>query len=247
MQRFFVPPEILCSTPLILSGALAQQLSRVLRFRGGEHIILLDNSGWAYEVELQTVSLAQATARLVSKTQPQTEPSLRLVLCQALTREKKLDWVLQKGTELGVTAFQPLLTARSIVSNREATDVGKFARWRRIVTEAAEQSGRSHLPEVRPVRPFSQVCEAAPPGTLSLIAWVSMDALPLGQVLRAQTCTPQEVRLHIGPEGDFTAEEVALARRVGMIPISLGPRVLRTETAGMVALAAILYALGDLG
>ena len=251
MHRFFVSPDTLCGERFTLTGPLAQQLGRVLRLHRGEHIALLDDSGWAYEVELESVSPVQVITHLVGRSQPPSEPQVRLVLYQALVREQRYDWVLQKGTELGVSVFVPLITERSIVSVRQGSGESKLPRWQRIITEAAEQSGRARLPRIVPARPFAQACEPAPPGVLAFIAWVSADALPLGQALRtvgAQPAVPlQEIRLFVGPEGDFSPAEIALARQADIVPVSLGPRILRTETAALVAFSAILYALGEFG
>lgn len=246
MHRFFVPPERLQNKKQVfLTGSLAHQLSRVLRLRPGAHIILLDDSGWAYEAELDRLSPSLGEAHIVAATQPPTEPPIRLCLYQALLREQKFDWVLQKGTELGVTRFVPLVTERCIVSLSEANEA-KLARWQRIITEAAEQSGRVRLPRILSPRSLN-VCEKAPPDVLALIACLSGATIPLSQALHdIGIAKLHEIRLFIGPEGDFTPQEVAQARGLGCVPISLGPRILRTETAGLAALAAILYALGDL-
>jgi 16S rRNA (uracil1498-N3)-methyltransferase len=248
MHRFFVPPEWLKGERISLGGPLAHQLSRVLRLQAGEHVTLLDDSGWAYEVALDRVSPQEATAHLVSRTQPQTEPRVRLVLYQALTKETKFDWVLQKGTELGVSTFVPLVTERCLIGSPESLGEQKMRRWQRIVTEAAEQSGRARLPRVSGVMRLAEACEPAPAGVLALIAWVSPQAMPLAQVMRQAASTSlEEIRFFVGPEGDFSPAEVERARQAGILPISLGLRVLRTETAGLVALAAINYALGEMG
>lgn len=247
MHRFFASPASLAQDPITLQGDLARQLSRVLRFRPGEHIVLLDDTGWAYEVELTAVSPSQCTARHVTRWQPQTEPTLRLLLYQALTRETKFDWVLQKGTELGVAAFVPLLASRSLIHSAAQISPARLDRWFHIVTEAAEQSGRARRPAILPVRTCRQACEDLAPHAVGWIASPQPEAQPLGQVLRSLTTRPAEVHLFIGPEGGFTDEELETAARFGVRPISLGPRILRTETAGLAASAAIFYALGEMG
>ncbi len=246
MHHFFVAPESLAQETIILRGDLAHQLSRVLRFRAGDHIVLLDNTGWAYEVELTAVSPAQCSARCVTRWQPQTEPSVHLVLYQALTREHKFDWVLQKGTELGVAAFAPLLAGRSLVQNPERISPARWDRWSQIVTEAAEQSGRAHLPLILPAQTLAQACEALPAGAVAWIASTQPGAKPLGQVLCALAARPAQVRLFVGPEGGFGDEELEAASSCGVQAISLGPRILRTETAGLAATAAIFFAFGEM-
>ena len=248
MHRFFVSPECLQGESISLTGQLARQVSRVLRLGPGHRIILLDDSGRAYEVELDAVTPEQVTAHLVGVSEPQTEPSVRLALYQALPKRRKFDWILQKGTELGVSTFVPMVTQRCVPRRGERDDQRKLTRWRRIVAEAAEQSGRARLPKVLPIKSCAEACEAPPPSTLALMAWVGDETVPLGRALCAlERATLWEVRLFVGPEGGFTPSEVMRARRAGILPVSLGPRILRTETAGLVALSAILYALGDLG
>jgi len=243
MHRFFVPPSWLEGERLSLTGPLAHQLGRVLRMRPGDHIVLLDNSGWAVEVEVDQLTPHGVQVHPVNRWQPQTEPRTHLCLYQALTSEKKLDWVLQKGTELGVARFTPVITRRSLLQSDVSEK--KLERWQRILTEAAEQSGRARVPELTPPVPLEQALADAT-GNLSLIATVEPSARPLRAVLEEQSVVPQQVDLFIGPEGGFESGEVELARQQGAQPVSLGPRILRTETAGIVALAAILYALGEL-
>jgi 16S rRNA (uracil1498-N3)-methyltransferase len=245
MHRFFVPPSWLEGERLSLTGPLAHQLGRVLRMRPGDHIVLLDNSGWAVEVELDQLTPQSVQAHPVHRWQPQTEPRTRLCLYQALTSEKKLDWVLQKGTELGAACFTPTITRRSLLQGDVSEN--KLERWRRILTEAAEQSGRARIPELTPPMSLEQALSQAADGHLSLIATVEPTARPLRAVLESQAAAPQQVDLFIGPEGGFEPAEIELARQQGVQPISLGPRILRTETAGIVALAAISYALGEMG
>ena len=246
MHHFFVAPESVAQETITLRGDLAHQLSRVLRFRAGDHIVLLDNTGWAYEVELTTVSPPQCSARRVTRWQPQTEPSVRLVLYQALTREHKFDWVLQKGTELGVAAFAPLLAGRGLIQNPERIPPARWDRWSQIVTEAAEQSGRAHLPLILPAQTLAQACQALPAGAAAWIASPQPGNMPLGQVLRDLAARPAQVCLFIGPEGGFDSEELEAAVKCGVQAISLGPRILRTETAGLAATAAIFFAFGEM-
>ncbi len=243
MHRFFVPPSWLQGEPISLTGPLAHQLGRVLRMRPGDHIVLLDNSGWAVEVELDQLTPSRVQAHPVTRWQPQTEPRARLCLYQALTSEKKFDWVLQKGTELGVSLFVPVITRRSLLQSDISAK--KLERWRRIITEAAEQSGRARLPELTPPMPLEQAL-ADSTGDLGLIATIEPGAWPLKTALESGVPLPQRVNLFIGPEGGFEPAEVELARQNNFQPISLGPRILRTETAGIVALAIILYVLGEM-
>jgi len=220
------------------------QIVHVLRMRPGDECLLLDGSGRAYRAVLQTLDSRQATARVVERLDLDTEPRTRLWLHQALLVERKMDWVLQKGTELGVGVFAPVASERSLPGR---VDAARLARWRRIVTEAAEQSHRARLPELYPPTSLADAC-AAVDGALALMAVPSEDARPLRVALEGAHATPPHgVHVFIGPEGGFSAREIDTALRAGVLPVSLGPRVLRTETAGLAALVAILYALGEMG
>lgn len=249
MHRFFVPPEWLHGERVLLTGPISHQLTRVLRMRPGDHVVLLDNSGWAYEVELEALTSEQVVAHVVATSQPETEPRVRAVLYQALPKAKKFELALQKGTELGISAFVPLITRHCLWKGPDRVDDRKMARWQRIVTEAAEQSGRARLPQVLPATPLAEVCQAPiPADVLALMACAGSEARPLGDVLDSLgSPAPREVHLLVGPEGGFAPSEVELARQAGIVSVSLGPRVLRTETAGLVGFSIILYALGELG
>ena len=240
MQRFFVEPHLLQSPELDLPAAIVHQLVHVLRARVGEHVILLDDTGWEYQAEITLISARQVKATIQGKTQSTTEPRLRLVLYQALLREAKFDWVLQKGTELGVSAFVPFISEHSLTAQ---PGISRYERWCRIITEAAEQSGRARRPAITQPISFKEACAPPPKRTLALVA-SPQQAVSLGQALNGVVV--DEIRLYIGPEGGFCPDEVQSAQQHGLIITQLGPRILRTETAGVVALAAILYAMGEL-
>jgi 16S rRNA (uracil1498-N3)-methyltransferase len=246
MQRFFVSPDVLASDSLILDGALARQLARVLRLQPEDQIVLLDGHGWAYRVALDQVTPTEVRGHILVRWCPDTEPRIPVVLYQGVPKGKRLEWALQKSVELGVTAIVPLLTRYS-VRQLEAAEGGKLGRWQRIVTEAAEQSGRARCPQIEPVIGFEQACQPPPPGTLSLMACLSPQARPLSQTLQeVELCVVEAVRLYIGPEGGFAADEVEFAARAGLHLVSLGPRILRSETAPLMLLSVLMYALGDL-
>ncbi len=247
-HRFFVPAEWLHGeVPLALTGDLARQLNKVLRLKPGDRIVLLDNSGLAYEAELLRLEPQAVYIRLVGSFSPQTEPRLRLTLYQALPKGEKFEWILQKGTELGVAAFMPLVAERTALQKPERISPQRLERWQRIIQEAAEQSGRARLPELGPVRAFEETLATLPAGMPCLMAALAPQAVPLQRVLEPLRAAPPEVMgLFIGPEGDFSPTEVAQAARAGLHLVSLGPRILRAETAGIAASAIILYALGEM-
>jgi 16S rRNA (uracil1498-N3)-methyltransferase len=217
-------------------------MARVLRLRVGDHVLLLDNSGREYEVELTALTATAAQGVLLASSEGAGEPNVRLVLYQALIKGQRFDWVLEKGTELGVAGFVPVLSSRSLVRSAEASSA-RLERWRRVVVEAAEQSGRCRLPEISPPLPFDDACASA--AGLRILPWEGERDVTLGDLLAAHQAAAV-VSLFIGPEGGFPLEEVRLARRLGVRTVSLGRRILRAETAAIVAAALVLHELGDL-
>jgi 16S rRNA (uracil1498-N3)-methyltransferase len=252
MFRFFVPPEWLGEDPIAITGALAHRLRNVLRLRSGEHIILLDNSGWSYETELVSVDAERVVGRVVRKSLAAGEPRTKVTLYQATLKGRNFELVLQKGTELGLVEFVPLICQRCVMSTLDTVGTEKTKRWQRIIAEAAEQSRRGRLPQLQPVTLFPQACEMARRADLSIVPWEEERDLSLRQLLRPEDngtarSRPFSINIFVGPEGGLTAEEIHRAKRFGIIPVTLGPRILRAETAGLVAATAILYELGDLG
>lgn len=246
MHRFFVLPEVLAGDEVALPADVAHQMARVLRLRPGEHIRLLDDTGWQAEAELLAVASRSARARILRRTLATTEPRLQVVLYQALLKGDHFELVLQKGTEIGVSAFVPVLTAHSVVGHVAEADSPKGERWRRIIREAAEQSGRGRLPRLLPGMLFEHALARA--DAPAFIPWERAERPTLRAALRtALRRLPLTVSLFIGPEGGFTDDEIALARQHRVEPVTLGARILRAETAAIVTAALALYEAGDLG
>jgi 16S rRNA (uracil1498-N3)-methyltransferase len=250
MHRFFAPPDWLEENRVTIVGSLVHQIRNVLRLGPGDHIVILDNSGWEREVEIARVGKEHVLGQVVDKRLASSEPRTKITLYQSVLKGKRFEFTLQKGTELGIVEFVPLISDRCVIASLDDVDK-KRERWQRIILEAAEQSRRGRLPRLRPAMLFRPACEDARRGGLSLIPWeeahdMMEGATSLRSVLRGEEQPPFSVNLFIGPEGGFTPDEVELAQQYGLIPISLGPRILRAETAGLVATAAILYGLGDL-
>ena len=255
LYRFFVEPETLQSEPVVLAGQQAHRIGRVLRMQPGDHVLLLDNSGWAYEVELTRFEREQVEGRVVRKTLAKGEPRAKITLYQAMLKGHSFEEVLQKGTEIGIVEFVPLLCERCVVGSLMGVEERRRQRWERIVRGAAEQSRRGRLPGLAPVTMWPLACQRARRTDLSLLPWEGATGPSLRQALTGQQpagegaghpSRPYSISLFIGPEGGLTAEEVQVAQNCGVQVVSLGPRILRAETAGLVAAAAILYALGDL-
>jgi len=255
MHRFFVPSESLARGVVEIGGAVSRQMSEVLRLRKGEHVILLDNSGWEYETELETVSPGRVVGVVLSKRLGAREPRVKLTLYQSLIRTQNFELVLQKCTEIGVSVFVPLVCERSSVGQLGEIGQEKWERWGRIIAEAAEQSGRAKLPVLQPATLFPQACSTV--RGLSLVAYEDEREQGLRDCLRSLTAPgkahlnagplrPFSLNLFIGPEGGLSQKEVEIARCYRLYTFGMGPRLLRSETAAIVASSLILYELGDL-
>ncbi len=236
---------------MVLWDAVAYQLRHVLRLRKGKLITVLDNSGQEYTVALTHLGRENIQGEIRERKSSLGEPKVEITLYQGWLKNSKLELVLQKGTEVGIAGFVPLLCQRSL--RGRAPSPGKFQRWERIIQEAAEQARRGRLPTLHQPLTFEEACRQAK--GLSLLAWEekatgAADTASAGlRPLLESPLARQEkyFSLFIGPEGGFTADEVELARRQGIQAVSLGRRLLRAETAGLVAATAIFYALGEMG
>jgi 16S rRNA (uracil1498-N3)-methyltransferase len=246
MHRFFIPPHSIKDNRVLIRGTAVHQIRDVLRMKPGDEIILLDNSGWAYNAVLVTVDRETVRARVIGQWELKTEPQTRTTLYQGMLKGSKFEWVLQKGTEVGVTAFVPVLAARCIIGTINDVSNARVERWERIIIEAAEQSGRAILPNISNAMLFAHACDQAGRNGLALIPWEGERSNGLREALQIVP-KPREISVFIGPEGGFTEEEIVTAKEHNVIPVSLGPRILRADTAGLAAVAAILYELGDFG
>lgn len=256
-QRFFVAPAEMQGTLVHFNRDQARQIANVLRLAPGTQVIVLDNSGWEYVVTLDTVSAQETRGTVQTRALVSSEPRTKITLYLGLIRAPKLELVFQKGTELGVTAFVPMVSHRCIVQAGEEIGPAKLERWQRIIVEAAEVVGRGKLPVLMPTVTYAKACDQV--RGLSFLLWEEEKEMTLREALTRElpetpsatrrpspTSRPFSVNLFIGPEGGFTREEADRARSAGITPVTLGPRLMRAETASIAASAAVLYALGDL-
>ena len=243
MHRFFLPADWIAQSTVVITGKLVHQMRNVLRLGAGDHITALDNSGWEYEVELRKVDSSKVEGRVISKSLAVAEPGTKITLYQALLKGSNFELVLQKCTEIGVSGFVPVICERCIAGE---PDSKRLSRWRSIIREAAEQSGRGKLPVLHNPLGFIEACKSA--SGMALLPWEGERARGIGDVLRSRKKTENAsvFSIFVGPEGGFSAEEVKFAQSCGVMPVSLGRRILRAETAGLVAAAITLYELGEM-
>ncbi len=247
LHRFFVPGESVQGKKVVMAEQQAQQIRNVLRIGDGEHIIVLDNQGWEYEVVLTAVRRTEVAGQVVKRRQAMGEPDTQITLYQSLLKREKFEWVLQKCTEVGVRRFVPVITERSLIRSLDAVKADKIDRWRRIITEAAEQSRRGRIPELALPVKFEQCMAALDGFDCLLMPSAKAEGVSLRAVLSGgEKDRPTTIALFIGPEGGFTEKEMELGRASGAVAVSLGRRILRTETAALVAASLILYELGEM-
>ena len=255
MQRFFIPASHIGEGRATLTEEAARQLTRVLRARVGDCVVALDGSGDEYVVRLDTLSATHASGAICERRIGLGEPATHITLYQGLLKADKLEYALQKGTELGVSRFAPLVFERSV--RRNMPSANRKQRWRRIIREAAEQSGRSRFPTLADATAFDDALDGIEQP--ALLAWECENVTGLRDALlrlKASSDTDnaagesgavRRIGIIVGSEGGVTDAEAAHARERGIATVSLGKRVLRAETAGVIAAAAVLYEFGDLG
>lgn len=242
MHRFYVDPADLTSTTVTITGESLHHLAVVLRLGSGVEILLLDGQGKVCHCRLLRVGRKEAEAEVL-KSWLETEGVLPLRLLQGVPKGERMELVLQKGTELGISAFTPVVSERSIGRIDGVREEKRQLRWQRIITEAARQSRRPLLPHLDATVRLPEAL-AATSETLRLMLWEG-ESRPLATVLPAQA--PASVALLVGPEGGFSPEEAALAREHSFVAVSLGSRILRSETAGFAVAAILGHRYGDLG
>ncbi len=238
MHRFFVPSTAFHGEQIQFPAESARQMVQVLRLVNGSKVIALDGSGREALVELTLLSPRQACGVVLGWQENQHEPNLHLTLALALTQREKFEWTLQKVTEVGVSQIVPLVTRRSVVQ-QVSSALEKYSRWQRIIREAAEQSGRGILPKLEQPKRLPDFIRQRGEFEIGLVAWEGESRRTIQQAVR-----PQDGRsragLLIGPEGGWEEEEVLQAEQAGWLPVSLGRRILRTETAAVVGSALLL-------
>jgi 16S rRNA (uracil1498-N3)-methyltransferase len=242
MTRVHLAQPLAAGTEVVLPEAAARHVARVLRLRPGAALLLFDGSGADFRAEITEVAGPRVRTRIVERIDGLPESPLAVTLVQAVSRGERMDWTLQKATELGVRRIQPVLSARSVVRLDGQQGERRLRHWQGVVAGACEQCGRSVLPVVEAPLELAQYLEVPRGADRRLVLAPdgsgSIGALAAGLV---------SVELLIGPEGGLDETEVAAAGRAGFERVRLGPRVLRTETAGIAALAVLQALAGDLG
>ena len=243
MPRFYIPSLAWNPDRLALDVTESHHAFDVLRMKAGERATVFDGAGHEAEVELGKQGKSGTELRKISLGKSSPLPC-RITLAQAVPKGKNMELIIEKATELGVGAISPLMSERTIVRGSEDDHVRKQAKWQRTAIEACKQCGQNFLPRVvQPCTPRA-LFERNEKFDLMLIASLQGDAIPLKQVLSENGAKrPKSVLILIGPEGDFTPAEVSLARSHGCRPVTLGPIILRTETAAIYCVSVLNHEL----
>lgn len=240
MHRFFVKKENIYSGGITIEGEDVQHISRVLRLKEGDKIVLCDQSGIDYNVSIENISKNTIRTTIIDKEQSKGEPSIEVVLYQGIPKSTKMDLIIQKCTEMGITRIVPVFTARTVVRlESEKDEIKKVARWTKIAEEAAKQSARGIVPQIDMPMNLERALKDSKQLDVVLIPYEWEKDMSVRTALQGKT--PQTVGYFVGPEGGFDTYEVDKAKQSNVIPVTLGNRIMRTETAGFAMLTCIMY------
>jgi 16S rRNA (uracil1498-N3)-methyltransferase len=246
MRRFFVQPEFLHQSCGTIDGDLFRHISTVLRLKPGESLLLADGCGHEAIAVIKAIGKNGATVDLEPfYPVPSDEAALPITLCQGLPKGEKMDLILQKATELGVSRIVPFNAERSVARLEGERIEKRISRWERIVQESSRQSMRGTVPSTGFCGNLQELL-AREHGDLKLLLWEDEKEQGLRELAKKME-KPGSVSIIIGPEGGLTSEEAAKAEAAGYIPVTLGRRILRTETAGLAVVSILQYLWGDLG
>ena len=244
MPQVFVRPEAVGADRVRFDADEAHHLRRVLRLRTGAVVQATDGTGRLYTIRLVALEVAGGWGAIEGRAEPERESPCAITLAQAILKGDRMSWLVQKATELGVTRIVPIETAR-VVARPATGGTARHTRWERIAREAVKQCGRVVVPVIDRPRAFGEATREIAGHDAAWVFWEGG-----GQALArtaAEAGSPTRLLLLVGPEGGFTPEEVAVAEAAGARLVSLGPRVLRAESAGLAAVAVCQFLFGDLG
>jgi 16S rRNA (uracil1498-N3)-methyltransferase len=253
MQRYFIPSEQFLETSVTLRGGDAHHIIRVMRAQVGDQIICSNGLNREALVAITNMDKETVEAAVVEERAMTNETAVEVWIAQSLPKGDKLETIIQKCTEIGAARIIPFVSERTIVQYDDKKEAKRLERWAKIAKEAAEQAHRSRVPDVSGPQSWKQILQLISQVEIALICYEKESGLQLKQLLvrafanHGSAPALGKVLLLIGPEGGFTPKEVAEAEAAGSHSISLGKRILRTETAAMVALTCVLYESGEMG
>lgn len=243
MHHFFVTPEQVQEDTIKITGSDVNHMKNVLRMKNGEQVQISDGNNRKFLCEVMSMASEEICLRIKEELRADTELPSRIYLFQGLPKSDKMELIVQKAVELGVFAVIPVATRRAVVKLDDKKAGKKIERWNSIAESAAKQSGRSLVPEVMQVMSYKEALQYAKDLDVVLIPYELAEGMSETKTMIENICPGQSVGIFIGPEGGFEVEEVEYATLQGAKPITLGKRILRTETAGLTTLSILMYHL----
>ena len=243
MHHFFVEPSQIADGRVIITGADVNHMKNVLRMKPGEKAEISDGDGLRYLCVLEGFTEEGVNLRIEDVEADAAELPAKIYLFQGLPKSDKMELVIQKAVELGAYEIVPVMTKRAVVKLDEKKAVKKVQRWNAIAEGAAKQSGRSLVPAVHAVMSYAEALSYAQKLDVLLIPYEKAKGMEVTRQAMESVLTGQSVGIFIGPEGGFEEAEIMQAQECGALPVSLGKRILRTETAGIVVLSILMYQL----
>ena len=245
MPRFYVPIPRIEKGMLKIEGQEVRHIRRVLRLRAGDGIVVFDGSGKEYGGRIVEEGPSSVLIEVQNINSPGRESPLEVTLAQSLLKGEKMDYLIQKATELGVKEIIPFFSFRSVPILDKSRRLKRYHRWERIAVEASKQCGRGAIPRIGPLQDYLEILRAPSPDCLRLILW-EKEGAGLKEILK-KAMEEKKIFFIVGPEGGVSDEEMERAKRAGFIPVNLGKRILRSETASLCLLSILQYEWGDLG
>lgn len=243
MYRFFVRPEQIRDGNIEITGDDVHHIRQVLRMRPGEEVLVSSGDDWEYTCRITALEDEKVSAQILDVQKPGRELTSRLYLFQCIPKGDKMEWIIQKAVELGVYQIIPVASRRCVVKLDGKKAESRLARWNAVAASAAKQSKRMIVPGVMPLQNFSEALRRAEELDVRLIPYERAEGMAATRRLLGQIRPGQSVGILIGPEGGFEEEEVKAAEQAGFCSVTLGKRILRTETAGITALSILMYLL----
>jgi len=243
VYHFFVGPEQICENRAVINGPDVNHIRNVLRIKPGEKVLLNTGSDWDYLCEIREIGKEEIILSVVSENQSVRELPAKITLFQGLPKSDKMEWIIQKSVELGVSEIVPVLTRRVVVKWDDKKSAVKQKHWQGISEAAAKQSGRNRIPEVSVPIDFRSALNEMQKYKVRLIPYELAEDSEKTRKIISGICPGDSAAVFIGPEGGFEEEEISRAREAGIIPVTLGKRILRTETAGLVVLSLLMMQL----
>lgn len=246
MHRFFVNKENISNDRVIINGGDVKHIKNVLRLNIGDNITVCDGDNHEYIVKIKAIHTNEIEGVVIEELISNKESSLEIILYQGLPKSAKMDLIIQKATELGVKKIIPLITNRTVVKiNDKKKQAKKIQRWQRIAEESAKQCKRGVIPKIDDIKSFDSILKTLSKEKNILVPYEKENKVGMKEILK--NVTDNRIHIIIGPEGGFEEEEINQLEEINSKIVSLGPRILRTETAGFTVIAITMYELGDLG